>query len=133
MYEEASGMRSDPIRGKTVRWSYQDGPMAGKSFEHSFGSDGNVTWREITAEQKSTKPPTNGAPKPKTGKPGAEPKAKYEVALVNDDVWAVSYLASSGYTLTSILDFASGTVVSFASNEKELVPQRGMFEVAERV
>jgi hypothetical protein len=24
-------------------------------------------------------------------------------------------------------------VVSFASNEKELVPQRGMFEVAERV
>jgi hypothetical protein len=45
----------------------------------------------------------------------------------------VSYLSNSGYTLTSVLDFVAGTVVSFASNEKELVQQRGMFEVAERV
>jgi len=35
--------------------------------------------------------------------------------------------------LTSTLDFASGTVVSFASNEKELVLQRGMFEETARV
>jgi hypothetical protein len=55
------------------------------------------------------------------------------VAPINDDVCAVSYLSESGFTLTSVLDFDSGTVVSFASNEKELIPQRGMFEVAERV
>jgi len=126
-------MRSDPIRGKTIRWTYEDGPMAGKSLEHSFGEDGLVSWREATTDEKATKPPTNGKAKTTPGKPGSETKVKYEVASVTADVWAVAYLAKSGYTLTSVLDFDSGTVVSFASNEKELVPQRGMFEVAERV
>jgi hypothetical protein len=124
-------MGRDPVRGKTIRWTYDDGPMAGKTFEHEFASDGNVTWRETGGEDRGAKPPANG--KQKTGKPATEAKAKYEVAEVNDDVCAVSYLSKSGFTLTSVLDFASGTVVSFASNEKELVPQRGMFEVAERV
>ena len=123
-------MGANPIRGKKIQWTYDDGPMAGKTFEHNFGEDGTVTWREIASE-KSTKQPTNGAQK--TGKPATEAKAKYEVAPINEEVCAVSYLAASGFTLTSVLDFDSGTVVSFASNEKELVPQRGMFEVAERV
>jgi molybdenum cofactor biosynthesis MoaF-like protein len=126
-------MGPDRVRGKTIRWIYDDGPMAGKSIEHLFGSDGTVSWRETDGEKKSAKPPANGAQKQKTGTPGTEAKAKYEVVAVNDDVCAVSYLAASGFTLTSVLDFAAGTVVSFASNEKELVPQRGTFEVAERV
>jgi hypothetical protein len=124
-------MGSNPVQGKTIRWTYDDGPMAGKGFEHIFGSDGTVTWRETGGGDREAKPPSDG--KQKTGKPATEPKAKYEVVPINDDVCVVSYLSKSGYTLTSVLDFASGTVVSFASNEKELVPQRGMFEVAERV
>jgi hypothetical protein len=124
-------MGFDPVRGKTIQWTYEDGPMAGKSFEHTFGNDGTVTWRETGGDEKATKPSSNG--KHKTGKPATQAKAKYEVAAVNSDVWAVSYLSESGFTLTSVLDFDSGTVVSFASNEKELVPQRGMFEVALRV
>jgi MoaF N-terminal domain len=124
-------MTSDPIRGKTIRWTYDDGPMAGKRFEHTFGNDGQVTWRETGGADNSAKPPANG--KRKSGQPATEARAHYEVAVVNDDVCAVSYLSKSGFTLTSVLDFASGTVVSFASNEKELIPQHGMFEVAERV
>ncbi|HKC91963.1 MAG TPA: MoaF N-terminal domain-containing protein [Candidatus Limnocylindria bacterium] len=124
-------MGPDPVRGKTIRWTYEDGPMAGKSFEHAFGDDGMVSWRETGAGERGMKPPSNG--KQKSAKPATTPKAKYEVATVNDDVCAVSYLSESGFTLTSVLDFATGTVVSFASNETELVPQRGMFEVAERV
>jgi hypothetical protein len=124
-------MGSNPVQGKTIRWTYDDGPMAGKNFEHTFGNDGTVTWRETGGDERSAKPPSNG--QQKTGKPATEPKAKYEVVPINDDVCVVSYLSKSGYTLTSVLDFVSGTVVSFASNEKELVPQRGMFEVAERV
>jgi hypothetical protein len=124
-------MGSDPVRGKTIRWTYDDGPMAGKRFEHTFGDDGTVSWRETGGEDRDSKPSGNG--KQKTGKPATAAKAKYEVASVNPDVCAVSYLAESGFTLTSVLDFDSGTVVSFASNEKELVPQRGMFEVAQRV
>jgi hypothetical protein len=126
-------MGPDPVRGKTIRWTYDDGPMAGKSFEHTFGNDGTVTWRETGGADQGTKPPANGKEKPKGGKPGTRAHAKYEVAPINADVCAVSYLSESGFTLTSVLDFDSGTVVSFASNEKELIPQRGMFEVAERV
>jgi hypothetical protein len=105
--------------------------MAGKSFEHTFGNDGTVTWRETGGADQGTKPPSNGKEKQKS--PGTRARAKYEVAPINADVCAVSYLSESGWTLTSVLDFDSGTVVSFASNEKELVPQHGMFEVAERV
>ena len=126
-------MESDPVRGKTIRWTYEDGPMAGKSFEHTFGADGTVSWREAGGPEKNTTPPTNGQQKEKTGKPQTEPKAKYQVAPVNEEVCVVSYLSASGYTLTSTLDFASGTVVSFASNEKELVLQRGMFEETARI
>jgi len=128
---EEAFMGADPVRGKTIRWKYEDGPMAGIAFEHTFGNDGTVTWREAGGKEQGATPPSNG--KQKTGKPATTPKAKYEVAAINDDVCAVSYLSESGFTLTSVLDFAAGTVVSFASNEKELVPQRGMFEVAERV
>ncbi len=124
-------MRLDPVRGKTIQWTYDDGPMAGKSFEHTFGTDGTVRWRETGSDRKSAKPPSNG--NQKSGKEGPEAEAKYEVARVNDDVHAVSYLSASGFTLTSVLDFVSGIVVSFASNEKDLVVQRGMFEVTERV
>ena len=126
-------MGSDPLRGKIIRWIYDDGPMAGKNLEHTFGNDGTVTWREIGGADQGTKQPSNGKEKQKSGQPETRAQAKYEVAPINADVCAVSYLAESGWTLTSVLDFDSGTVVSFASNEKELVPQRGIFEVAERV
>jgi hypothetical protein len=39
-----------------------------------------------------------------------------------------SYLSSHGYTLTSVVNERSRTVVSFASNEKELVVQHGTIE-----
>jgi len=110
---------SDPIRGRTIRWTYEDGPMAGKALEHTFASDGTVTWRELGEPRKSG----NGSP--------PEPGVRYEVARVNDDVYAVAYLARSGYTLTSVLDTRAGTIVSFASNEKSLVVQHGTFEVRE--
>jgi hypothetical protein len=35
-------------------------------------------------------------------------------------VEAPAYLASSGYTLTVVLDFRTGRIVAFASNEKKL-------------
>ena len=111
-------MSADPIRGKTIRWTYEDGPMAGKAFEHTFASDGTVSWRQF------------GEPKKGQNGSAPEPSVRYEVARVNDHVYAVSYLAKSGYTLTSVLDTRAGTVVSVASNEKELVVQRGTFEVA---
>lgn len=122
-------MSSDPIRGRTLLWTYEDGPVAGKTFEHVFGVDGTVRFREAHGASPS-RPPTNGKRKPASET--NEPAVRYETARITDDVYAVSYLARSGYTLTTILDLRAGTMVSFASNEKSLVVQRGTFEAASR-
>ncbi len=101
-------MQTDPIHGKTFIFRFEDGPMNGKAFEHRFTDDDQVTYRSLDAGQAS-------AP------------AHCEIARVTDDIYAVSYLGSAGYTLTSILDFKTHRLTGFASNEKSLVPQHGRF------
>ena len=100
----------DSIRGRTIAWRFEDGPTAGKGFEHDFADDGTVTYRMEGSDKATT-------------------EKKYEVAPIGKDIVAVSYLASSGWALTSVLDFTTGKLVSFASNEKQLVVQHGTFEV----
>ena len=39
--------QDDRICGKTIRWSFSEGPVQGKSFEHRFRDDGTVVWREL--------------------------------------------------------------------------------------
>ena len=99
------------LAGKTIRWTYADGPMKGKHFEHSFTNDGTVSWKEV------------GEPKP-----SADSHAKYQFQRISDDVYVVSYLSSHGFTLTTVVDDRSGAIVSFASNEKDLVVQHGSLE-----
>ena len=101
-------MSSDPIRGKTFRWTFTDGQMKGKTFDHTFRSDGKV---EFVC--------TDGTMK------GA---GKYEYEKVGNDVYAVSYQVDKGYTLTTILDTSSHKLVAFSSNEKELQMQHGTYE-----
>jgi hypothetical protein len=105
-------MSKDPIRGKTFHFKFDDGAMAGKMFEHTFDAGGTVAFRMISGEKKA----------------GKQPSTKYEVATIREDVCAVSYLSSAGYTLTAILDFATKKLVAFSSNEKMLGIQRGSFE-----
>ncbi|MEP7003004.1 MAG: MoaF N-terminal domain-containing protein [Chloroflexota bacterium] len=100
-------MSSDPVRGKTLHWSFTDGPMAGVTYEHVFRNDGTVTWAE-------------------PGKtPGTDSSATYEVDPISDGVYVVSYLSKAGYALTTVVDERSSKIVSFASNEKELSMQHG--------
>jgi len=108
---EESGM--DPIRGRTLRWTWTEGPTAGTTHEHVFGEDGSVVWRVIEGPQK--------------GKSAQE--KEYAVVRVADDVYAVSYLAASGYTLTVVLNFKDKRMVGFASGEKAWYPGKGTFEV----
>ena len=51
-------MNKDPTRGKTIRWTFTDGPMAKKTFEHRFDENGTVTWRMLgdNAEGKASEP-----------------------------------------------------------------------------
>lgn len=106
-------MAANPITGYSLRFRFIDGPVAGKSYDHTFSRNGHVTFREAGSNP--------------DGKPGAV--QQYEVASINTDIHAVSYLSSSGHTLTTILDFKTMKLVAFASNEKSLTMQQGTFEL----
>jgi hypothetical protein len=101
------------LEGKTIRWVFNDGPVANESYEHAFDANGGLSYRKLDGDEG-----------------GSDTKVeKYESEEVGDDVVVFSYLApDSGYTLTSVLDYASNTVVAFASNEKMLAVQHGTFE-----
>jgi hypothetical protein len=94
----------DPIRGRTIRLTWTEGPTQGKTHEHIFHEDGTVEW-------------------------GKE-RVPYRALRAGEEVWAVSYLSASGYTLTVALNFRDRTMVGFASSEQNWHPLRGTFEVA---
>jgi hypothetical protein len=104
---------TDRLAGKTIRWTFSDGPMKNKTFEHLFDEKGSVKFRSVGDDGSET---------------FTEVK-KYEVAAVNSEVYAASYLGPSGYTLTVVLDYATGKLVAFASNEKGVMLQHATFEV----
>jgi hypothetical protein len=106
---------ADPIKGKTIRWTFNDGPSAGTTYEHDFHSDGTVQFRQVDDSKKEV--------------PASSEKVKYGSARVSDDVYAVSYLSSSGFTLTVVLNFADKKMVAFASNDTQWFEQKGTFEV----
>lgn len=109
--EQRTQKGSSPLAGKTVRWTFEDGPTAGTAYEHSFGADGSVAFRPA-------------------GKGGWTKVQKHAVVQAGEGVWAVSYLSpESGFTLTAILDLRQGTVVGFASDGRQWFQQSGRFEI----
>jgi hypothetical protein len=109
-------VRAKAIRGKTIQLIWTEGPTQGSTYEHVFHEDGTVEWRDANASgaQKSGERPPYGA---------------MEVA---EDVYAVSYLAPSGYTLTVVLNFRDQQMVGFASSAKDWHPLRGRFQVVSK-
>ena len=101
----------ESLKGKTLRWSFTEGPTAGMTFEHSFNQDGSVAWRVAGKEGKPTR------------------VDKCAVVKIDDSVFAVSYLGGSGYTLTVVLNFRNGEAIAFGSNNKEWTQQKGSFEL----
>jgi hypothetical protein len=105
-------MSRDLIRGKTLRFTFDDGPMAGSTFEHRFDENGMVAFHMVGG--------SSGG--------GEKPASKYEAAEVRTGVCAVSYLSPAGYTLTTVLDFTTKKLVAFSSNERTLGLHHGSFE-----
>nr|HEX4312490.1 MoaF N-terminal domain-containing protein [Kofleriaceae bacterium] len=99
------------IRGQKIQWTFDDGEMKGKTFEHTFATDGTVSFR-CTTDDKMTG------------------KAHYELSRLNDDVFAVSYLVPGGATLTSVLDMKTHKLVSFSSMKDQLAQHHGTFTEA---
>lgn len=104
----------DSLYGKTLRWTFKDGPTKDMTFEHTFENDGSVTWRSAGPEAKDHRESASAAVK------------------VSDDVHLVSYLSKeSGYTITVALNLDTGAATCFASNGKEWVQQSGTFDVVD--
>jgi hypothetical protein len=104
------------LQGRTIRFSFSEGPTKGVSYDHVFADDGTVTFRDA-AKSDRKEPRTPEAP------------AKYASFEVADDITLVSYLSSSGYTLTVALNFETEELFGFASNHEHWYPVRGTFEV----
>ena len=93
----------DSLRGATIRWMFVEPPVAGIKFEHTFREDGTLVWRVLEG----------------SGKGAAGEEKRYATMKIADGVHAVSYLAASGHTLSVVVDFNTGRVVGFASDNKE--------------
>lgn len=107
--------RAAAVRGKTIRFTWTDGATKGKTHEHVFHRDGTVEWHDAGSEASHT----------------AGEKAEYAAVKVAKDIYVVSYLAPSGYTLTAVLNFRDRRLVGFASGAKEWYPVEGTFEVVQ--
>ena len=107
-----STQQESAVKGRTIRFIWTEGPTKGKTHEHVFHQDGTVEWRE---------PGSTGQ--------AAKERPKYAAVPVTDQVHVVSYLADSGYTLTTVLNFSNKKLVGFASGAKEWYPVSGTFEV----
>jgi len=109
----AQGVADDnPVRGKTLRWTFNEPPVAGVVFEHVFREDGALTWRILEGRGKGT----------------SKDEARYAARSIADDVYAISYLAASGHTLTVVVNVRTGRVVGFASDEKTWSPLTGTLQ-----
>jgi hypothetical protein len=107
------------ISGRTFRWTFEEGPTAGGTYEHRFGEDGKVSFRKVDGDSKE-----------QGEKPKAETKyASFEVA---PEVQLVSYLSDSGFTLTVAMNFETERIYGFASNDKEWHPVSGRLETVKK-
>lgn len=110
------------IRGATLRWTWTEGPTSGKVHEHVFHEDGTVEWREVGGDQPAAAVKGNGA------KAKEPERAAYAAFEVTPEVYAISYRAASGFTLTVVVDISTGELVGFASNSDSWFPLRGISE-----
>jgi hypothetical protein len=112
---------SDRVSGKTLRWTFAEGPQAGKTYEHAFHKDGTVEYRAIEDGSEGRSTDGQGHERP-----------TYAAYTISDDVQLVSYRADSGFTLTVALNFADHRLASIASNSEQWFPAGGTFEEVDR-
>ena len=107
--------RIDSLRGRTVRWTFADGPSAGTTYEHVFNEDGTIGFR--------------GADKSGRGKFTLAREGTVE--KFGDGIFVVSYLAVGGFTLTVVMNMRDRKMIGFASNNDSWFKQQGTFELVD--
>lgn len=114
--------KANLVAGRTFRWTFNDGPTAGKTYEHTFNSDGTVIYKEVSGSAKT---------KPEGGKnaTGKKPKpTRYAAFEVAPETHLVSYLSENGFTLTVAMNLKTGKSYGVASNDKQWFPLTGTVE-----
>ena len=109
--------RTNPLAGRTFRFTFNDGPTAGKTYEHAFRPDGTVVFKEVNGAPQAAAPAEQG------------PGIKYESFKIGPNMHLVSYLSNHGYTLTVAMNLDNTELHGFASNDKEWHPLKGTVEV----
>ena len=104
------------LAGRTFRWTFNDGPTAGKTYEHTFRNDGTVVFAEVA---------DGAAPATANATAAGSRYAAFEIA---PRLYLVSYLSDHGYTLTVAMNLESKQLHGFASGAKEWHPLRGTVE-----
>lgn len=108
--------QTNPLAGRTFRWTFSDGPTANKTYEHVFNPDDTVVFKEV-----------NGTPQAAAaGEKG--PGIKYASFQIAPNTHLVSYLSNQGYTLTVAMNLDNKQLHGFASNDKEWYPLKGSVE-----
>jgi hypothetical protein len=95
---------SNSLDGKTLRFHFDDGPMKGKDFDHTFHGD-KVDWGAAGTNKLTT---SDG-----------------KLEKFGDDCYVGSYMGPNGYTLTAAMNLKSGKLVAFASDGKEWSEHNG--------
>lgn len=103
----------DPVRGRTIRWTWKEGPEKGAFVEHVFREDGHMLLRAVNGRHKSL----------------LKVERRYESTRVGPDLYTVSYRTAAGATTTVILNFKDGTLLGFSSDSEGWYPSRGTFLV----
>lgn len=115
-----AGTIEHSLAGESQRWSFDSGPTAGSTYEHTFNDDGTVTWKDANPASKG------GAKADQEKKSTPAVSTAYASFDVGDDKHLVSYLSKdSGYTLTVLVDRRSKALHGFASNASEWIPVTG--------
>ena len=110
------------LHGRTFKWKFADGPTAGTVYEHTFAADGTVSFREAGSAG------ATGSAKDKPVRDKPAPKTKYASFEVAPGIYLVSYMSSSGYTLTTCMNLSTKRLHGFASSDKEWYPLTGTLE-----
>lgn len=111
---------AENVRGRTLRFTWKDGPTKGAIHEHVFHDDGTVEWHSSGAKDAA-----------KAGPSGSAERVRFADERVAEGVRMVSYLSKSGFTLTVVLNFPSKSIVGVASNDKTWMPVHGSFDVVQ--
>ncbi len=100
----AKAHASGSAEGKTLRFHFDDGPMKGKEFDHTFRGD-KVDWGAVGSAKKTT--------------------SEGRLVRIGEDCYVGSYIGPNGYTLTTAMNLATGKLYAFASDGKEWSEHNG--------